>query len=149
MKMAKKTSPTKQPQDQHQAAKSRQPPVQSVPWGRAAMEYRPGLFIKRYLEEHGEACAAEIYYELSREIERINEERAKNEEKPLRRPNYSSFARYFHWFKILKLVRRTDRREAAAYGFLQQRVFFALTPQGQVEVQAWADPVGAAHPEFR
>ncbi len=52
-------------------------------------------------------------------------------EKPLRRPNYSSFARYFHWFKLLGLIERTERKEPAIYDFLQRRVFYILTARGE------------------
>jgi len=124
-------------------------PVQiTIPWGRGASEYRPGLFTKRYFEEHEEVCAADIYYALSREIERLNKERIEIGEKPFRRPNYSSFSKYFHWFKLLGLVEPVDRREPAIYDFLEQRVFYRLTDKGKVEVQAWEDPVRKAHPEF-
>jgi len=120
----------------------------SAPWGRGASEYRPGLFAKRYLVEHGEACAADIYYALGQEIERLNKERIEIRERPFRRPNYSSFSRYFHWFLILGLIERTDRREPAIYDFLQKRVFYRLTEKGKAEVKAWEDPVRTAHPEF-
>src|SRR4030042_5829032 len=112
-------------------------PQMAVPWGRGASEYRPGLFSKRYLLEHEEACAAEIYYALSQEIERLNKERIEIGERALRRPNYSSFSRYFHWFLILGLIQRTDKREPAIYDFLQKKVFFRLTEKGKVEVKAW------------
>ena len=46
---------------------------------------------------------------LSEEIERTNEERIEIGEKPFKRPNYSSFSRYMHWFLILGLIERTDR----------------------------------------
>jgi hypothetical protein len=124
-------------------------PQMTVPWGRAASPYRPGIFIWKYLLEHEEGCAADIYSALSQEIERLNSERIQIGEKPLRRPNYSSFARYFHWFLILKLVVRTDKREPAAYPFLQYRVFYRLTDKGKVEVSAWEDPISVRHPEFR
>ena len=114
-------------------------------WGRGASEYRPGLFTKRYLEEHGEACAADIYYALSQEIERLNKERIEIDEKPFQRPNYSSFARYFHWFLILGFIERTDKRERAIYDFLKKRVFYKLTAKGASEVQGWADPVRTLH----
>ena len=117
-------------------------------WGRGASDYRPGLFTKRYFEEHGEACAADIYYDLSREIERLNEGRIEIGEKPFRRPNYSSYAKYFHWFKLLGLVESVDRREPAIYDFLQEREFYRLTAKGKIEEEAWQDPVRAAHPEF-
>jgi len=118
-------------------------------WGRGASEHRPGIFIRRYLEEHREACCADIYYALSQEIERLNKERIGIGEIPFRRPNYSSFSRYFHCFLILGLIERTSRREPAIYDFLQKRVFYKLTTKGKSEVKAWADPLMAAHPEFR
>lgn len=120
----------------------------TIPWGRGASDYRPGIFTKQYFVEHGEACAADIYYALSEEIERLNAARAEIGETPLRRPNYSSFAKYFHWFKLLGLVEPTDRREPAIYDFLEERVFYRLTDKGKAEVSAWEDPVRAAHPEF-
>ncbi len=118
-------------------------------WGRGASEYRPGIFTKRFFVEHDEACAADIYYALSEEIERLNAARAEIEEAPFRRPNYSSFSRYFHWFLILGLIERTDKKEPAIYGFLQERVFYRMTDKGKVEVQAWQDPISVRHPEFR
>jgi hypothetical protein len=126
----------------------RNPPAIAVGWGRGASEYRPGLFTKQYLVNYGEACAADIYHVLSEEIERLNQERIEIGEKPFRRPNYSSFSRYMHWFLILGLIERTDRREPAIYDFLQKRVFYRLTGKGEAEVRAWEDPVRAAHPEF-
>ena len=120
----------------------------TIPWGRGASEYRPGLFTKQYFEKHGEACVADIYYALSQEIESLNKERIEMGEAPFRRPNYSSFSRYFHWFFILGLVKRTDRREPAIYNFLQKRQFYRLTDKGRTEEEAWQDPVRAAHPEF-
>ncbi len=123
-------------------------PNMAVSWGRGASDYRPGLFTKQYFEKHGEACAADIYRALSEEIERLNEERIEIEEKPFRRPNYSSFSRYMHWFAMLGLIERTDKREPAIYDFLQKKVFYTLTEKGKVEVRAWEDPVRAVHPEF-
>ena len=116
------------------------PPNISVSWGRGASEYRPGLFTKQYFENHGEACAADIYHSLAEKIKALNEERVWIGDKPLRRPNYSSFSRYFHWFLILKLIERTDKREPAAYGFLRQKVFYKLTRAGKIEKKAWQDP---------
>ena len=123
-------------------------PNMTVPWGRGASEYRPGVFIKQFFLEHGEACAADIYHDLSLEIERLNKERIAIGEKPFSRPNYSSFSRYFHWFLILGLIERTGRREPAIYHFLKKRVFYALTASGASEEAVWEDPVRAAHPEF-
>ena len=78
----------------------------------------------------------------------MNKERIELGEKPLERPNYSSFAKYFHWFKLLGLIERADKREPAIYDFLKKRVFYRLTGKGQAEVRAWEDPVRAAHPQF-
>ena len=128
--------------------KSKNPPQITIPWGRGASLYRPGLFTKKYFEKHGEGCCADVFYALSEELERLNKERIEIREKPFRRPNYSSFSRYFHWFLILKLIERTDKREPAIYGFLEERVFYRLTDKGKAEVKAWEDPVRAAHPEF-
>ncbi|GAI24826.1 unnamed protein product, partial [marine sediment metagenome] len=118
------------------------------PWGRGASEYRPGLFTKQYFVEHDEACAADVYYALSEEIRRLNMARAEIGEAPFKRPNYSSFAKYFHWFKLLGLVEPTDRREPAIYDFLEERQFYRLTDKGKAEEAAWQDPVRTAHPEF-
>ena len=134
------------------AAKGRKPshPMRiTTPWGRGASEYRPGLFTKQYFEKHGEACCADIYHSLGEEIRQLNQERIESGEKPLKRPNYSSFAKYFHWFKLLGLVERIDRREPAMYDFLEQRQFYRLTDKGKAEEEAWRDPLRAAHPEAR
>jgi len=125
------------------------PPQITGFWGRGASPYRPGIFTKRYFEKHGEGCCADVYYALSEEIERLNKERIEISEKPFRRPNYSSFSRYFHWFLILGLIERTDKKEPAIYGFLQERVFYRLTDKGKVEEEAWQDPISVRHPEFR
>ena len=130
-------------------AKGSDPNRVVVPWGRGASEYRPGLFAKRYLVKRGESCAADIYRALSDEIERLNRERLSIGEKPFRRPNYSSFSRYFHWFLTLKLIERTDKREPAIYSFLQKRVFYRLTGKGKAELKAWKDPIAIKHPELR
>jgi hypothetical protein len=126
--------------------KLKNPPQVTIPWGRGASAWRPGLLIKRHFEEHPETCCADAYYSLSQQIESLNKERVEIGEKPFRRPNYSSFSRYFHWFLILKLIERTDRREPAIYHFLKRRVFYKLTAKGASEVQAWADPVRTLHP---
>lgn len=126
----------------------RNPPQMAVGWGRAGSPYRPGLFSKRYFVEHGEACCADIYYVLSQEIERLNKERIEIAERPLRRPNYSSYAKYFHWFKLLGLIEPTGRREPAIYDFLEEKQFYRLTAKGASEEEAWQNPVSARHPEF-
>lgn len=148
----KRNQTTQKPKAQKEAGNNktgRKPPVISVSWGRGASEYRPGLFTKQYFVSHGEACAADVYRALGEEIERLNRERIEIGEKPLRRPNYSSFSRYLHWFAILVLIERTDRREPAIYDFLQKRVFYILTNKGRNETKAWEDPIAVTHPEFR
>jgi hypothetical protein len=124
------------------------PMQMTIPWGRGASDYRPGVFTKQYFVEHEEACCADIYRALSDEIERLNQERIEINERPFRRPNYSSFSRYMHWFLILGLIERIDRREPAIYDFLQKRVFYKLTEKGKSAIKPWEDPVRAAHPEF-
>jgi len=119
----------------------------TTPWGRGASEYRPGIFTKRYFEEHGEACCADIYKALTLEIERLNKERVEIGEKVFKRPNYSSFARYFFWFKLLKLIEPTGKEEPAIYKFLREKQFYRLTQKGKREERAWLDPVRTAHPE--
>jgi hypothetical protein len=121
----------------------------TVPWGRGASEYRPGLFTKQYLIKHVEACAADIFYALRKNLERINNERLELGEKPIKGCTYNSYAKYWHWFAILGLIDRTDRQEPAIYDFLEKRVFYRLTDMGKAEVRAWQDPIGVAHPEFR
>ena len=155
LKKMKKKSPrinnpknAKASQKRSKVEKMRYLPKITVPWGRSASEYRPGLFTKQYFEKHGEVCAADIFRALGDEIRGMNQERIEIGEKPFRRPNYSSFSRYFHWFLILGLIERTDRQERAIYDFLQKRVFYRLTEKGKAEVEAWEDPVRAAHPEF-
>jgi hypothetical protein len=125
------------------------PPQIGVPWGRAASEHRPGLFMKQYLTEHGEACAAEVFYALRRNLDGINKERIEIGEKPIRGCTYNSFAKYWHWFKLLKLLEPVDRREVPIYDFLEEKVFYRLTDRGRAEVRAWEDPIAVAHPEFR
>jgi len=129
--------------------KLRNPPQITGFWGRGASEYRPGLFTKQYFEKHEEACCADVYYALSEEIERLNKERIEIREAPFRRPNYSSFSRYFHWFLILGLIERTGKVETSIYPFLEKRTFYRLTDKGKTEVEAWQDPIAMAHPEFR
>ena len=128
--------------------KPRNPPQITGFWGRGASLYRPGLFTKKYFEKHREACCADVYYALSEELERLNKERIEIGEKPFRRPNYSSFSRYFWCFVLLGLIEPVDKYEAAIYPFLRQRHFYRLTDKGKTEVRAWEDPVRALHPEL-
>jgi len=121
----------------------------TIPWGRAASEHRPGLFTKHYLMEHGEACAADIFYTLRENLERINKSRIEIGEKPIRGCTYNSFFKYFFWYILMALVEPTARREPAMYDFLEERRFYRLTEKGKTEVRAWEDPIVVAHPEFR
>jgi len=125
------------------------PPQIAIPWGRAASEHRPGLFTKQYLTEHGETCAADIFYALRQNLERINKSRIEIGEKPIRGCTYNSFGKYWHWFKILGFIEPIDRREPAIYDFLGERQFYCLTDKGKAEEKAWQDPVKATHPELR
>ena len=120
----------------------------TVPWGRGASEYRPGIFSKNYFEKHGEACCADVFYALKEDLERINRERVEIGEMPIRGSTYNSFAKYWHWFKLLGLIEPVDRREASIYPFLEERLFYRLTDKGKAEAEAWRDPVRAMHPEF-
>jgi len=117
-------------------------------WGRGASLFRPGIFAKRYLEEHGEACCADIFHALKENLERINKERVEIGDKPIRGGTYNSFAKYWHWFKLLDLIEPVGRGEASIYDFLEERVFYRLTVKGKAELRAWEDPVRTIHPEF-
>jgi hypothetical protein len=107
------------------------------------------LFTKKYLEEHGEGCAADVFSTLREELKRVNKERVEIGEKPIRGCTYNSFAKYWHWFKILGLIESTGKTGAAIYDFLEKKRFFRLTDKGKIELKAWEDPIMAAHPEFR
>ena len=99
--------------------------------------------------EHEEACAADIFYALRENLERINKERIEIGEKPIRGCTYNSYAKYFFWFIMMDLVEPTDKHEPAIYDFLEERHFYRLTDKGKAEVRAWEDPIGVRHPEFR
>jgi hypothetical protein len=120
----------------------------TVPWGRGASEYRPGLFTRQYFVEHGEACCADAFYALKEDLEHMNKERVEIGETPIRGGTYNSFAKYWHWFKLLDLIEPVNRREPAIYDFLEKRQFYRLTNKGRAEEQIWRDPVRAAHPKF-
>jgi len=120
----------------------------TTPWGRGASEYRPGIFIKQYFQKHVEACCSDIYKALALEIERLNKERIEIGDNPFKRPNYSSFARYYHWFKIMGLIESVSRQEPAEYPFLQEKQYYRLTEKGHKEEQPWLDPVRSVHPEL-
>ena len=80
------------------------PPQITGFWGRGASEYRPGVFSKRYLEKNVETCCADVFYALKEDLRRINRERVEIHEGPIRGGTYNSFAKYWHWFKLLGLI---------------------------------------------
>ena len=123
-------------------------PNVAVHWGRGASEHRPGLFTKDYLTQHPESSCADVFNALRDNLRRINRLRVETGEKPIRGCTYNSFAKYWHWFKLLGLIESVGRREPAIYDFLKERQFYRLTDKGEAELAAWEDPVRTAHPEF-
>ena len=113
--------------------RKRNPPQRTGFWGRGASLYRPGLFTKKYFEKHGEACCADVFYALKENLGRINRERLEIHEEPIRGGTYNSFAKYWHWFKLLGLIESVDREEPGIYGFLEKRQFYRLTDRGRIE----------------
>ena len=121
----------------------------AVGWGRGASEYRPGLFTKKYIEKHGESSCADVFNALKEDLMRINRERVGIGDRPIRGGTYNSFAKYWHWFKLLDLIERVDKQEPAIFDFLKPRQFYQLTTKGQVEEKGWLDPISIRHPELR
>ncbi len=107
------------------------------------------VFTKQYFEKHGIASAADVFSSLKEELKLINQERVEIDEKPIRGCTYNSFAKYWHWFKVLGLIEPTGETAPAIYDFLEKKRFFRLTDKGRTEVRTWEDPITAAHPEFR
>ena len=128
--------------------KPKNPPRIAIPWGRGASEYRPGLFTKQYFEKHPESCCADVFYALREDLERINRQRVEIGDRAIRGCTYNSYAKYWHWFKLLGLIEPVDRREPAIYDFLEERQFYRLTDRGRIEEAGWQDPVRTRHPEF-
>jgi hypothetical protein len=124
-------------------------PNMTAPWGRGVSEHRPGLFARDYLTKHPEGSCADVFSALRENLQRINQLRSETGETPIRGCTYNSFAKYWHWFKLLGLIELVDRREPAVYGFLEKKQFYKLTDEGISEEAAWLDPVRAVHPEFR
>ena len=130
--------------------KVKNPPMQvTIPWGRGASEHRPGLFTKKYFRKNPESCCADVFYALRENLEGINRERIETGEKPIRGCTYNSFAKYWHWFKLLGLIEPADRTEPPIYDFLEERMFYRLTGKGKAEEAAWQDPISVRHPELR
>jgi hypothetical protein len=124
------------------------PTNKSSPWGRAASQYRPGIFAKRYLLEHDEACASEVFTALREALRQMNQERIEIGENPIRGCTYNSFAKYWHWFKLRGLVERTLKTAPAIYVFLERKRFYRITKKGRNEVRAWGDPVRRKPPKL-
>ena len=120
----------------------------AVPWGRAASEHRPGIFTRDYLMQYPESSCADVFRALRENLKSINRERIEIGEKPIRGCTYNSFAKYWHWFKLLGLIEPANRTEPSIYDFLEEKVFYCLTDRGRGEVRAWENPIRAAHPEF-
>ena len=131
------------------ARKSTNPLKVTVPWGRSASEFRPGIFAKQYLTEHDEASASQVFSALKETLSQVNQERIEIGDKPIRGCTYNSFAKYWHWFKILGLIEHTSHTAPAIYDFLVKKRFYRMTERGKNEVRAWEDPISATHPEFR
>lgn len=123
-------------------------PQVTIPWGRGGSEHRPGLFTKGYLMQHSESSCADIFRALRENLEGINRMRIEIGEKAIRGCTYNSFAKYWHWLKLLQLIEPVGRREESLYEFLAEKQFYRLTDKGRTETRGWEDPVRTAHPEF-
>ncbi len=103
----------------------------TVPWGRAASEFRPGLFAKQFLQDNGKASAADVFSALKEKLRAINKERVEIGDRPIKGGTYNSFAKYWAWFKVLGLIEPTDETAPAIYDFLERKRFFRLTEKGR------------------
>jgi len=127
--------------------------------GRAASEIRTGVFIRDYLEEHGEACIIEVHRALKAAWAEINLKRRKEDRyKP---PIYESFAKYFRHFITLGLVEFTKEVEMEfppEGGLLSirdgrivtsKRRFYRVSPKGHADAESWLDPIKALSSIYR
>ena len=120
---------------------------------------RPGIFIKEYLSEHGQASIAEMHQAYSRRIKEENVLRKQLRKKTISSATYHSFYSYFRAIFSLGLVERIgDSAEgiaipaAAEMGFAERvggkwkvvkgarERLWRLTGHGHAEVTAWRDP---------
>jgi len=76
--------------------------------GRAASIIRTGIFIRQYLLTSGEASITEIHQALKDEIRAENA----NRKRPIRKPTYESFSKYFRNLRTLGLVEFAGKEEA-------------------------------------
>lgn len=123
-----------------------------MPRGRGAWKIRTGLFIKEYLEKHGEAYISEIHKAYKEAWQGENAIRPKA--KRVRTCTYESFGKYFRNLVKLELV-EFSREEAMEYAppggelltIQDNRVvpsvrrYYRLTDKGQAEEDAWFDPL--------
>jgi len=119
--------------------------------GRAASTVRTGMFIRQYLLAHGEASIIEIHQAFKDAIKAENA----NRKRPIRKPTYESFSKYFRNLRTLGLVEFIGREETTMKaGLLSIRGtaivpsvkrFYRLTALGAVDPanDGWYDPIKA------
>lgn len=110
---------------------------------------RLGLFVKQKLLEAGRrgTTASDLYRLSLQEPSRMRKVGS----------TYSSFSRFFHWFKALKFVELTGREEVSVQRgatdggvLLAPRRYYRITAKGRrAPDEAWADPIGAVHPQWK
>jgi hypothetical protein len=131
--------------------------------GRAASPYRPGLFVKDYLQSHGEAYIAEMHraYKGSLGGRDVGPKHQR------RWPTYESFRKYFgvlvrHGLvefahdgslpegKAGDTMERNDllsiRLDGEPRVVTSVRRYFRLTPAGMADVRTWENPFQPAPP---
>ncbi len=120
---------------------------------------RPGIFIKDYLSQHGQASIAEMHQAYTRRIKEENLRRKQLRKATISSATYHSFYAYFRALLALELVERIgDRDEGVAITAADQMGFaervdgkwrvvqgarerlWRLTGHGHAEVAAWRDP---------
>ena len=119
--------------------------------GRSASAVRTGISIRQYLMAHDEASITELHRTLKDEIGAENA----NRKRPIRKPTYESFSKYFRNLRALGLVEFTGREETTMKaGLLSIRStgivpsvkrFYRLTALGAADPadDGWYDPIKA------
>ena len=121
---------------------------------------RPGQFIRKYLIDHGEASVSEMHQAFKEHVNLRNVAHAKGDK--LRKPTYASFYAYFRHFVKLELVERIGETPAIDFmgpaedmGFAYKSMgkwkvrsgaikrIWKLTIKGEMEIDAWDDPIRA------
>jgi len=92
------------------------------------------LFIRDYLQKHGEAYPFEVYRALKEKRKKLG----------LKTGSYINFYRYFWLLEKLELIRRTGKVEPAERGLGETsrrlfRVYFELVPEN-INHPAWFNP---------